>query len=71
MDGWHIPSVYQPPGTGVFFSERDGRLTCSVCWRQGVITEAELESFVSHLREDLLAEFPAPASSAFKHAPEY
>jgi hypothetical protein len=64
IDGWHIPSVFQPPGTGVFFSERNARLTCSLCWREGVVHETELESLISHLREDLLAGFQPTYSSA-------
>lgn len=56
-DGWHIPSVFQPPGTGVFFSVRNGRLTCSLSWRQGVLTEAELEQMASHIQDDLLEGF--------------
>lgn len=55
IDGWHIPSVFQPPGTGIFFSDRSGRLTCSVCWRSGVVTEHELARLVASLREGLLA----------------
>ncbi|MEI7773813.1 MAG: hypothetical protein WCK17_03480 [Verrucomicrobiota bacterium] len=57
VDGWHIPSVFQPPGTGVFFSERSARLTCSICWREGVVTEGEFESLITRLRADLLEGF--------------
>jgi len=61
-DGWHIPSVFQPPGTGVFFSERRGHLTCSLSWRKGVVTDEELSQLVSSLREDLLEGFIGAAS---------
>ncbi len=53
-DGWHIPSVPQPPGTGLFFSERDGRLTASLCWREGVLSAAEQDAMLEILRADLL-----------------
>jgi hypothetical protein len=55
-DGWHIPSVAQPPGTGLFFSEREGRLTASLCWREGVLSESERALMLASLRADLLGE---------------
>lgn len=53
-DGWHIPSVSQPPGTGVFFSQRGGKLAATISWREGSVTERELELMRTKLREDLL-----------------
>jgi hypothetical protein len=53
-DGWHIPSVAQPPGTGLFFSERGGRLTASLCWRDGAISASERALMLESLRADLL-----------------
>lgn len=53
-DGWHIPSVPQPPGTGLFFSERDGRLTAVVCWREGVWSDEERKIFKNLVKSDLL-----------------
>jgi hypothetical protein len=63
LDGWHVPSVFQPPGTGVFFSERNDRLTCSLCWRHGVVSEGELESLAASLRNDLLEGLERASSS--------
>jgi hypothetical protein len=54
LDGWHIPSVPQPPGTGLFFSERAGRLTASLCWREGVLSSEEQRRMLGRLRADLL-----------------
>lgn len=54
VDGWHVPSVPQPPGTGLFFSEREGRLTASLCWRDGVLSADERALMLSELRADLL-----------------
>ncbi|MBJ7390947.1 MAG: hypothetical protein JHC85_05225 [Chthoniobacterales bacterium] len=54
LDGWHAPSVSQPPGTGLFFSECRGRLTISLCWREGTISAQERGLMLSRLREDLL-----------------
>ena len=54
LDGWHVPSVPQPPGTGLFFSERAGRLTASLCWREGVLSEEERRGMLASVRGDLL-----------------
>jgi len=54
VDGWHVPSVPQPPGTGLFFSEREGRLTASLCWRDGVLSADERALMWSAIRADLL-----------------
>lgn len=51
---WHIPSVSQPPGTGLFFGQHDGRLTATFSWREGVLRPGEFELMRSQLREDLL-----------------
>ena len=53
-DGWHVPTVFQPPGTGLFFSERAGRLTASLCWRSGVLSEAEVAVMRDQIHSDLL-----------------
>jgi hypothetical protein len=54
QDGWHVPSVFQPPGTGLFFSERSGRLTASLCWRTGVLSGDEVQQMLGVVRTDLL-----------------
>lgn len=54
LDGWHIPSVPQPPGSGLFFSERAGCLTGVVCWREGVMNPGEQKAFHASVRGDLL-----------------
>jgi hypothetical protein len=54
QDGWHVPSVSQPPGTGLFFSERDGLLTATLCWRVGVISSQEVETIQQLIKGDLL-----------------
>jgi hypothetical protein len=53
-NGWHIPSVAQPPGSGIFFSERDGRLTATISWRDGTLNVEEVATMESSLRADLL-----------------
>jgi hypothetical protein len=54
LDGWHVPSVPQPPGTGLFFSERGGRLTATLSWREGVLAEEERRRMLESVRGDLL-----------------
>lgn len=53
LDGWHIPSVPQPPGSGLFFSERAGCLTGVVCWREGVMNWSEQKMFQASVCGDL------------------
>jgi hypothetical protein len=53
-DGWHIPTVSQPPGSGIFFSERNRCLTATLSWRGGVLSESEVELMCARLRQDLL-----------------
>ena len=52
--GWHVPSVCQPPGTGVFFSQRGARLTATISWRDGALRDDELDIMRTRLRADLL-----------------
>lgn len=54
LNGWHVPSVSQPPGTGTFFSVRNGMLTMSFSWREGAVTLAELDLLLARIRSDLL-----------------
>lgn len=54
LNGWHVPSVSQPPGTGTFFSVRNGLLTMSFSWREGAVTLAELDLLLARIRADLL-----------------
>lgn len=53
-DGWHIPTVSQPPGSGIFFSERNRCLTATLSWREGVLSESEVELMCARLQQDLL-----------------
>lgn len=58
LNGWHAPSVSQPPGTGIFFSECRGRLTMSFSWREGAITTNEIALVFDRVRADLLGAEP-------------
>lgn len=53
MNAYHVPSFSDPPGTGVFTNEKNGRLVLTLCWRDGTITEEERAIFVDQLMKDL------------------
>jgi len=53
-NGWHIPTVSQPPGSGVFFNDHKGRLTATLAWREGSLSEEEVATKVESLRSDLI-----------------
>lgn len=53
LNGWHIPSVSQPPGSGVFFNDHRGRLNATLSWREGSLAADEVETMVDSLRADL------------------
>lgn len=54
LDGWHVPSVSAPPGSGIFFSERGGRLTATIAWREPGVSAEEIELMRATLRQELL-----------------
>lgn len=44
----------RPPGTGVFFNERNDKLTLTISWREGCLREEERKLMTARLLEDLL-----------------
>ena len=59
VNGFHLPCLGTPPGTGVFFSERDRRVTITVTWREGILTDEERRLMAAQVLEDCLGE-PRP-----------
>lgn len=55
-NAYHLPCLGAPPGTGIFFSERDGRMTITLSWREGCINDEERRLMVQQTLEDLLGE---------------
>ncbi|MBA4146700.1 MAG: hypothetical protein H0X66_01195 [Verrucomicrobia bacterium] len=53
-NGYHVPTVSTPPGTGIFLSERNGLLTITFSWREGVISDSERKLLLSQFIEDLM-----------------
>ncbi|MCX6855486.1 MAG: phosphopantetheine-binding protein [Verrucomicrobia bacterium] len=52
-NAYHVPSFSDPPGTGVFTNEKNGRLVLTLCWREGTLSESERQIFVDQLMADL------------------
>jgi hypothetical protein len=55
----HLPCLGTPPGTGLFFCERGGRVNVTVTWREGCLTREELRLMLEQVMEDLFGE-PRP-----------
>lgn len=55
-NGWHIPTVSQPPGSGIFFNDHKGRLTATIAWREGSLSNPEVHAMVESLRTDLIGQ---------------
>ncbi len=53
-NAYHVPSLCNPPGSGIFCNENQGRLTVVTTWREGSVTEAEAKKLLAHTCEDLL-----------------
>ncbi len=53
-NAWHLPCLGRPPGTGVFFSERNDKLTISISWRDGCLSEEERLLMTQQIMQDLL-----------------
>lgn len=52
-NAYHVPSFSDPPGTGVFANEKNGRLVLTLCWRAGTISDGERRIFIDQLMKDL------------------
>jgi hypothetical protein len=60
-NAWHLPCLGRPPGTGVFFNERNNKITVTISWREGCLTKDERESMSAQILSDLLgASQPEP-----------
>jgi hypothetical protein len=55
-DGWHVPGLFAPPGTGLFMSQRDGRATLVMSWRECALAEAEAATLLNAFRQALRGE---------------
>jgi len=66
-NAYHIPSVSAPPGSGLFFGLFNGRLNATFSWREGSVSEGEVDAVLARLRDDLLGR-DGPDIRQSKHA---
>jgi acyl carrier protein len=50
---YHVPGIGTPPGTGIFFNEKNGRLVITFCWHEGAVTDEERGMMLAQLLGDL------------------
>lgn len=67
VNGWHIPVISTPPGSGLFLGEHNGRLSLSMSWREGAITEAEQDLLMDKFIEGLLGEPAREVSTRLRY----
>jgi hypothetical protein len=58
-NAYHLPCFAAPPGTGLFFCERGGRVNVTLAWREGALSTEERQFMMGQAMEDLLGE-PRP-----------
>ena len=55
-NAYHLPCLGAPPGTGLFFSERAGRVNVTLSWREGCLGDEERRLLLDQVFEDLFGE---------------
>ena len=58
LNGFHIPGVCAPPGSGLFFSDCQGRNSVVLSWVGSCLSSGEVEIMRRQWRHDLLGEPP-------------
>jgi hypothetical protein len=58
-NAYHLPCLATPPGTGLFFCERGGKVNITVTWREGCLSDEERKLMLEQTMEDLFGE-PRP-----------
>ncbi len=58
-NAYHLPCFAVPPGTGLFFCERGGRVNITLAWREGALSAEEQRLMMAQVMEDLFGE-PRP-----------
>jgi len=58
-NAYHLPCLATPPGTGLFFCERDGQVNITMTWREGCISAEERRLLLEQTMEDLFGK-PRP-----------
>jgi hypothetical protein len=52
-NAYHLPCFAVPPGTGLFFCERGGRVNVTLAWREGALAQEERRVMMGQVMEDL------------------
>jgi hypothetical protein len=55
-NAYHLPCLGAPPGTGLFFCERAGRVNVTLTWREGCLGDEERRLMLEQVFEDLFGE---------------
>ena len=55
-NAYHLPCLGAPPGTGLFFCERGGRVNVTLTWREGCLSDDERRLLLGQVFEDLFGE---------------
>jgi len=58
-NAYHLPCLATPPGTGLFFCERNGLVNITLTWREGCLTDDERKLMLGQMFADLFGE-PRP-----------
>ncbi|EDY21691.1 hypothetical protein CfE428DRAFT_0936 [Chthoniobacter flavus Ellin428] len=58
-NAYHLPCLATPPGTGLFFCEREGQVNITLTWREGCLSDEERRLMLEQTMEDLFGE-PRP-----------
>lgn len=66
LNAYHVPTVSQPPGTGLFVGRHGSRLNVTLSWRRDALSDVEADVLLDSVRSDLMGieDAPARASSA-------
>jgi hypothetical protein len=63
-NAFHVPGFSNPPGTGLFCNEHDGKLIITMCWSDGTLDAKERALMIKTLFDDFGAAPDGPATSA-------
>ena len=58
-NAYHLPCLATPPGTGIFFCERNGQVNITITWREGCLADEERQLMLEQMMEDFFGE-PRP-----------
>jgi len=54
LNAYHIPSVFSPPGSGIFIGTFQGKVSVTLSWRDRAVSEEEAELIMNKIHLDLI-----------------